>query len=442
MNAVLSPLAFSGSKVSAVVLAGGKGLRLRPLTDYRAKAAVPFGGMCRLIDFAVSNLANSGVGEIHVITQEKPDSLLRHLAAVAPAFDSGRGSPLRSVPSRVDGRDRRYFGTANAVHQNLDLILKGKPNLVLVFGADHVYTMDVRHMIEWHLETGAQITVATRPVPAGEAGGFGTVRIDRDWRIREFAEKSAHPHTLPGRDDLALVSMGNYIFDPSLLREALEEDSMEIGSSHDFGRNILPEACSVKRVFAYDFRTNTLPGADGPADYWRDVGTIESYYRANMELNDPRSRLDLYHPAWPIRTVRYHEMPPKIVPDASGKSGFVENSILGDSTIVSGAWVRDSVIGPNVRVRSGAVVEESVILGDVVIGELARIRRAIIDHGNVIDPGDRIGFDRDRDASRFHLDASGIVVVPHAIPRVRKVPVSIPVSASWESGLRFLAAQS
>jgi glucose-1-phosphate adenylyltransferase len=442
MSAYRDPNRFEGLKATAVVLAGGRGERLRPLTDYRAKAAVPFGGMCRLIDFVVSNLVNSGIREIIVITQEKADSLLRHLQESWPASDPGSGFVLRTVPPRWEGRDRLYLGTANAVLQNLGLILNGKPDLVLVFGADHVYTMDVRQMIRWHLENGAQVTVATRPLPVTEAGPFGTVLIDRNWRIREFAEKSPQPKTLPGRSDQALVSMGNYIFDPALLHEALDDDSMEIDSRHDFGRDILPEACRTQRVYAYDFRTNIIPGVSRPTDYWRDVGTIESFYRANMELNNPTSHLDLYHPDWPVRSLRRHRMPPKVVPDLSGKSGFVENSILGNSTIVSGAYVRDSVIGPNVRILSGAIVEESVLLGDVTVGERARIRRAIIDHGNRIGESERVGYDRDLDAARYHLDGSGIVVMPHVLPAGRQEPVITPRRAAWESDVRFVGART
>ena len=394
-----------------------------------------------MIDFTISNLVNSGIREIFVITQANADSLLRHLGEDLQAYDLS-GALLKVVRPRLNERGQGYLGTANAVMQNLSLILKGKPDLVLIFGADHVYTMDVRQMIDWHLERGAQLTVAARPMPVEEAGPFGTVLIDQDWRIRDFAEKSVRPHLLPWRNDRALVSMGNYVFDPSLLGEALEEDSMEIDSCHDFGRNILPEACLVKRVFAYDFRTNVIPGIDGPTDYWRDVGTIESYYRANMELIDPRSHLDFYHPGWPIRSVRRQELPPKVVPGLSGRSGFVENSILGHNTIVSGACVRDSVIGPNVRILSGAVVEKSVLLGDITVGERARIRRAIIDHGNAIGESEQIGFDRDRDAARYHLDASGIVVVPHGIRPSIQDPIVAPGRTPWQREVRIMGAHS
>jgi glucose-1-phosphate adenylyltransferase len=429
---------FKG-KIMAFVLAGGKGERLRPLTESRTKAAVPFGGMCRLIDFALSNLVNSGIRDIIVVAQDRADSLLRHLERSWMSPTAIRGAFIKPVTPWNSGCDG-YLGTANAVYRNLDLIERGKPDLVLVFGSDHVYTMDVRPMIQSHLERRAEITVATLPLPVGQSGPFGTVGIDEGWRVREFREKSPQPATLPGRSDLALVSMGNYIFDPRVLVEALAEDAATDGSRHDFGRDIFPKACRTRRIYAYDFRKNAIPGTERPSDYWRDVGSIESYYRANMELNRPGSHLSLYLPDWPIRSIKLNGLPPKVTSDPSGKSGFIENSILGSSSIISGAYVRNSVIGPNVRIASRAVVEESVILGDVVVEEGAKIRRAIIDHGNVIRETQRIGYDQDEDDARFHLDPSGIVVIPHAGLAVRSEPDLRPRRLPWESFARFAGA--
>jgi len=251
-------------------------------------------------------------------------------------------------------------------------------------------------------------------LPSDQSSQFGTVRVDPDWRIRDFEEKTADPQTIPGHPDQCLASMGNYIFERRALIEELLEDAADEHSSHDLGRDILPRVCTRRRVYAFDFRSNVLPGHTRPADYWRDVGTIGSYFQANMDLNNPHSHLNIYTPEWPLRSVHYHGLPAKVTSGFSGKSGFVENSILGHSTIVSGGYVRNSVIGPRVRILSGAVVEDSVVLGDTVIKERAKIRRAIIDHGNVIGEDARIGFDLDRDASRYHIDKAGIVVMPHA----------------------------
>jgi len=405
---------FFDGRIVSMILAGGKGERLRPLTEGRAKAAVPFGGMCRLIDFVLSNMVNSGVHEIYVLTQYKAHSLIRHLQQGWAITHPLNGYSLMPVPPQMDGRDSWYLGTADAVYQNFGLIRKRNPELVLIFGSDHVYSMDIRPMIRWHLEKRAEVTVATIPMPLTQCSQFGTARVGPDWRIVEFEEKTQHPRTIPGRPDQALVSMGNYIFETRALIEELTQDASDPLSRHDFGRDILPKICKRRRVFAYDFRGNTIPGNGKPTDYWRDVGTIKSYYQANMDLNNPLSHLNLYNPEWPLRSVPYHDLPAKVMADVSGKSGYVENSILGSSTVVSGGYVRDSVIGPHVRISSGAVVEESVVLGQVIINERARIRKAIVDHGNVIGEAARIGYDREQDVSRYHIDEAGIIVVPHA----------------------------
>ena len=399
--------------VMAMVLAGGRGERLYPLTGHRAKPAVPFGGSHRLIDFVLSNMVNSAIPEIHVLTQYKDGSLLRHLQLgwIRPYFSDG---PLiMPMPAQLFDKTTCYFGTADAVYKNRCLIKRANPDLVLVFGSDHVYSMDVRQMIDYHLEKGGEVTVSTIPMPAAECSQFGTVVVDDDWRIRRFEEKVPFPTPIPDRPNRALVSMGNYIFNTDCLLEVLEADAHDTGSSHDFGRDILPAICGERRVYAYDFRTNVISDTDLPTDYWRDVGTIESYYRAHMDLINPLSRLDLYYPEWPLRSITYHGLPARMIKGVDGRTGRIENSIVGNSSIVTGGYVRDSVIGNNVYISSGAMVEESVILGDVMVGEGARIYRAIIDHGNVIEAGQRIGYDQDYDAARYYLDASGIAVVPH-----------------------------
>lgn len=399
--------------VLAMILAGGEGERLYPLTGHRAKPAVPFGGSYRLIDFVLSNMVNSAIPEIHVLTQYKDGSLLRHLQVgwIRPYFSDG---PLIvPMPAQLFDKNTCYFGTADAVYKNRCLIKRANPDLVLVFGSDHVYSMDVRQMIDYHLEKGAEVTVSMIPMPVAQCSQFGTVVVDNDWRIRHFEEKTPFPTPIPGRPDRALVSMGNYIFNTGCLLEALETDAHDTGSSHDFGRDILPVICEEREVYAYDFRTNVISDTDLPTDYWRDVGTIESYYRAHMDLINPLCHLDLHYPEWPLRSITCHGLPTRMIKDLTGKTGRIENSIVGSSSIVSRGYVRDSVIGNNVYISSGAVIEESVILGDVIVGEGARIRRAIIDHGNVIEAGEGIGYDQDYDAARYYFDDSGIVVVPH-----------------------------
>ena len=395
----------------AIVLAGGRGERLYPLTEHRAKPAVPFGGSCRLIDFVLSNMFNSAIPEIHILTQYHDQSLVRHLQQgwIRTYFADG---PLIMPTAAQNGSS--YPGTADAVYQNRVLIASAKPDLVLVFGSDHVYRMDVNQMIKYHLEQGAEVTVSTIPMPISQCADLGTVVVDDSWRIGRLEEKVPWPTAMPDMPDHALVSMGNYIFDAAVLLEELEEDARNNASSHDFGRDILPRLCARRRMYAYDFRTNRIAGVAGPSDYWRDVGTIESYYQANMDLNNPQSRLILEDEAWPLRSIGRHGRPARVARDLSGKIGCVENSILADSSVVSGGYVRDSVIGQNVHIASGAIIEESVIMGNCLVEEKARIRGAIIDHGNVVKAGEHIGYDLDSDAARYYVDRSGVVVVPHS----------------------------
>jgi glucose-1-phosphate adenylyltransferase len=406
-----------GGRILALVLAGGKGERLFPLTRYRAKPAVPFGGACRLIDFVLSNLVNSSILSICVLAQAKPFSLLRYLQNAWPLARFGNDATSLPEFVRMPEKGDRYLGTADAVYKNLDLVREAAPDLVLVFGADHVYRMDINQMIREHLEKKAEATVAAVPMPVTECARFGTLVVDDNGRIRQFKEKSPAPVPVPGRPDQALVSMGNYIFNRTALIEILEEDAGDSRSGHDFGRDIFPRLCRQRRVYAYDYQTNVIPGAKRLMNYWRDVGTIESYYRANMDLNNPTPPLDLYDAAWPVRALGPHDLPVKVTADIHGKMGCVEDSILSGSTVVSGGYVKGSVIGNNVTIGSGAVVIDSLVLGDVVVHEGARIRRAIVDHGNVIERGARIGFDPERDRARYHVDASGVTVVAHALPR-------------------------
>jgi len=393
-----------------IVLAGGKGERLHPLTANRAKPAVPFGGIYRLIDFVLSNLVNSGIHQIYVLTQYKAQSLLRHLQQGWVGSYPINGHFILPVPAQMRVGEFWYQGTADAVHQNIYLIEQLNPDLVLVFGADHVYFMDVRQMVRYHLEKGAEVSVSTIPYPVTECQQFGVVVVDKQWRIREFQEKIPNATPIPDQPDMGLVSMGNYIFNTDVLLEELKVDASEKDSSRDFGRNILPRICKTRYVYAYDFRQNEIPGAVGPNLYWRDVGTLRSYYDTNMDLKNPLPSLNLYNHKWPVRSARHQDPVGKVVIDIHGNAGVVENSLLGPGSVVSGGYVRDSVIGRNVFIGSGAAVEESIILGHAVIEEGARIRRAIIEHGNVISSGDTIGYDLEKDMDRHYVDESGIVV--------------------------------
>jgi glucose-1-phosphate adenylyltransferase len=397
-------------KVLAMVMAGGKGERLYPLTENRTKPAVPFGGGYRLIDFVLSNLVNSGIHQIYVLTQYKAQSLLRHLQQGWVGTFPMNGLFILPVPAQMRVGESWYRGTADSIFQNIYLIQQIKPDLVLVFGADHVYFMDVSQMIRYHLRKRADVTIATVPYPLSECSQFGVVVVDEQWRVIDFQEKVLNPTPIPGQPGKALVSMGNYIFNADTLIEEVVRDTADTESSHDFGRDILPKMYESKNIYAYNFSRNTIPGVPGSNDYWRDVGTIKSFYDANMDLKNPLPHLNLYNSAWPIRSVKHHDPPAKVVIDPSGKAGSVENSLLVGGSLIAGGYVRDSIIGKNVYIASGARVEETVILGHVVIEEGAKVRRTIIDHGNTIGRGEEIGYDQERDMSRYHVDESGIVV--------------------------------
>jgi glucose-1-phosphate adenylyltransferase len=400
-------------RVLAFVLAGGKGTRLSPLTRERAKPAVPFGGRYRIIDFVLSNLVNSGIYSTYVLIQFKSQSLLQHLR---DGWDVGgilRQHFIIPVPAqmRTEAEDW-YRGTADAIYQNINLIEQADPHLVLIFGADHIYRMNISEMISYHIAKRASATVAAIPVARSLATEFGVVEADADGRIVGFYEKDPNAPPMPGDPERVFASMGNYIFSTRLLVQELYADAKLADSTHDFGKDILPRLVHSADLFAYDFQTNRIPG-DPPtqAAYWRDVGTIDAYYEANMDLRSVSPALNLYNRQWPLRTAGYQDPPAKFIFDEQGRRGQAVESIVSGGAIFSGGSARNSVIGRGVRLHSGSLVEDSVIFDNCDIGRRAKVRRAILDKNVRIAEDDTVGYDLERDRQRFHVTESGIVVV-------------------------------
>lgn len=416
--------------VMAFVLAGGKGTRLYPLTKERAKPAVPFGGRYRIVDFVLSNLVNSGIYSIYVLIQFKSQSLLQHLRDGWEFSGLLKSQYVIPVPAqmRLPG-EAWYRGTADAIWQNHNLIEQTKPQVVAIFGADHIYRMDIRQMIQYQQEKQADVTVAAIPVHKSLAGEFGVIVTDSSGRIIEFREKDPNAPTMPGRPDFVLASMGNYIFRTTTLLQALIEDqAMPEGTTdHDFGKNILPRLVDRTQMFAYDFSTNRIPGdpEDQPA-YWRDVGTIDAYYEASMDLRNVTPQLNLYNREWPLRTAGYEDPPAKFVFDEEGRRGMAVASIIGGSTIISGGTVRGSVLGRGVRVYEGALVEDSVIFDNCIIHPGAKLRRAILDKNAIIPAGETVGYDLEADKAKGRVvTESGIVVVEGARSKVPVTTISV-----------------
>ena len=406
----------------ALVMAGGQGTRLHPLTRDRAKPAVPFGGKYRIIDFVLSNLVNSGIYAIYVLVQWRSQSLIEHLK---DGWQFGGMLPdhfVVPVPAQMRMGETWYQGTADAIFQNLNLIDDTKPDLIAVFGADHIYRMDIQQMVEFHSDRKAAVTVATLPVPIEEANQFGILEVDSGLRVAGFQEKPENPNPMPGAPGRCLASMGNYLFSPDVLREALIEDSINENSHHDFGRDLIPALINRVPVYAYNFMTNRIRGdAEGNLSYWRDVGTLDAYYEANMDLRDARPHLNMYNPHWPLRTAYYDQPPAKFVFDENGRRGFALHSVIGEGCILSGGAVRNSVLGRSVRLHSYSLVEDSVIMDYADIGEHAKIRRAIIDKYVNVPEGEEIGYDLERDRQRFFVTDSGLVVIPKGPKRERSL---------------------
>ena len=400
-------------RVLAFVLAGGKGTRLYPLTKERAKPAVPFGGRYRIIDFVLSNLINSGIYSTYVLIQFKSQSMLQHLRDGWESTSLLKSHFIIPVPAQMRTPDENWYrGTADAIYQNINLIEQADPHLVAIFGADHVYRMNIREMIEFHEQKRADVTVAAIPVPKEQAIEFGVIETAADGGIKSFIEKRADAPTMPGDPTRVYASMGNYIFSTGTLLKELYNDARNENSSHDFGRDILPSLIGRADMFAYDFQTNRIPGdlPDQPV-YWRDVGTIDAFYDANMDLRAVKPVLNLYNRQWPLRTAGYQDPPPKFTFDEEGRRGHAIDSIVAGGAILAGGEVRNSIIGRGVKVHRGAIVEDSVIFDSCDIGRGAKVRRAILDKNVRVPENSEIGFDPEKDRRYHHVTESGIVVV-------------------------------
>jgi len=402
---------MADARVLSLVLAGGEGKRLAPLTADRAKPAVPFAGHYRLVDFVLSNLANGGYLKIAVLTQYKSHSLDLHISRtwrMSPLL----GSFVSPVPAQMRRGPHWFAGSADAIYQNLKLIADEKPEYICVFGADHVYRMDPRQMVAQHIDTGAGVTVAGVRVPIEQASQSGVIEAGEGTAIRSFKEKPSDPAALPDHPDQAFASMGNYVFTASTLAEAVSIDADDEDSDHDLGGDIIPMLVDQGIAHVHDFTDNRVPGEnEGDHGYWRDVGTLDAYYESHMDLVSAQPKFDLYNDRWPIHTSGQSLPPAKFVFEGVEGTGRVLNSMVCAGAIVCGATVEGSVISPGVMIHPDATVEQSVLFHDVVVGRGAVVRNAIIDKNVEVPPGAKIGVDSDSDRERFTVSDNGIVVI-------------------------------
>ncbi|MGA3089270.1 MAG: glucose-1-phosphate adenylyltransferase [Terriglobales bacterium] len=406
--------ATSRLRVLGIVLAGGKGTRLFPLTRERAKPAVPFGGKYRIIDFVLSNFVNSGINSIYVLTQFRSQSLLQHLSEGWQFGGMLKSHFIINVPAQMRSENESWYqGTADAIFQNINLVEQSDPHLVAIFGGDHIYRMNIASMIDFHIAKGAEVTVAAIPVPRVQASDFGVIEVSEDGRIMAFHEKNPHAPTMPGDSGRVYASMGNYVFSTRTLVELLKADAKHPGSHHDFGMDILPKLAGNAPIYAYNFEANRIPGeAEDAVPYWRDVGTIDAYYEANMDLNHIKPELNLYNREWPVRSTSYPDPPAKFAFDETNRRGQALDSIVSGGCILSGGIVRQSVLGRGVRVHTGALVEGCVIMDNCDIGRHAKLRNAILDKNVRIPQGATVGYNLDADRARgWHVTHSGIVVI-------------------------------
>lgn len=398
-----------------MILAGGEGKRLHPLTQDRAKPAVPFGGRYRIIDFVLNNFINSGFFKLKVLTQYKSDSLNKHISKgwqLSPFLNQY----VDLVPAQMRTGGSWYTGTADAVYQNIFHIHDENPDYVCVFGGDHIYKMDVYQMLKYHKQKDADLTISAIPIPIEEAHEFGIIEVDKNWKLTGFVEKPKNPpKAMPNNPNMCLASMGNYIFTKDILLKALEEDAKIKDSSHDFGKNVIPMLLKQgKNVYIYNFNDNTFPGmTEQEKGYWRDVGCIDAYWQANMDLLDYKPELNLYSKEWPLRTFNYNYPPAKFVWEEGDRVGMATNSMVSEGCIVSGGTISRCVLSPEVRINSYSTVSDSILMENVNVGRYSIIRKAIIDKNVNIPQNTKIGVNREDDIARgFYVSEGGVTVVP------------------------------
>ncbi len=402
-----------------VILAGGRGTRLKQLTENRAKPATPFGGKYRIIDFPLSNCVNSGVRRIAVMTQYKAHDLIIHLQRAWGHFRGEFGEHVEILPAQQQIDASWYKGTADAVYQNLAYLERHGPRYVLVLAGDHVYKMDYGLMLARHADAGADITVGTVEVPVDRAREFGVMAVDEHNRIRRFAEKPENPEPIPGRDGIVLASMGIYVFNYDYLRGVLEADAVNPDSAHDFGTNIIPKAIHEDHVMAYVFQD----AETGVQQYWRDVGNVDAFYEANMELVSPHPELNLYDASWPIWTYQEQYPPAKFVSDSAGKSGLAIGSMVSGGCRVNGGVIRDSLLFSNVVIEEGAYLEGAIVLPNSHVGPGCRLRRVVVDDNCRIPPGSVIGENHEQDARRFFVTNRGVVLITPQMLQEQSAPI-------------------
>lgn len=395
-------------RVLGMIMAGGKGERLFPLTKERSKPAVPFGGKYRIIDFVLSNFVNSNIFSSYILVQYLSQSLIEYLRVSWPTQGISKKHFLTVVPPQMRLGENWYRGTADSVRQNIGLINDYEPDLIAIFGADHIYRMDIGKMIDFHIKNNADVTVSANVVPLNDAKAFGVIAVNDQNRIVSFDEKPKEPKCIPGQPKKAYVSMGNYIFNKNVLLKILQQKYCDIPSL-DFGKHILPVILNQYRTFAYDFPSQTLPGVKGYEEqgYWRDVGTIQAYWQANMDLLGEKPKFDLNNPLWPINT-SVHNVPP-----TAYLGGEVINSTLSNGCRISkNTVIKNSVLASNVIVEEGAVIEDSVIMDSCFIGKNCHIKKAIVDRFNTLPTGTKVGLNKEEDSQNYFIDPSGIVVIP------------------------------
>lgn len=406
---------MTNEDVLVMILAGGEGKRLFPLTRDRAKPAVPFGGRYRIVDFVLNNFINSGFFKIKVLTQYKSDSLNKHITrgwALSPFLNQY----VDLVPAQMRTGGEWYKGTADAVFQNANQILDAEPSYVCVFGGDHIYKMDISQMLAFHKQKQADLTISAIPIPIEEASEFGIMEVDENWKLTNFVEKpKTAPKSIPNNPKMCLASMGNYIFDKDILMNAISQDSKKDFSNHDFGKNIIPTMLKEKKsIYVYNFNENSFAGmSESEKGYWRDVGSIDAYWQANMNLLDYLPELNLYSKEWPIRTFNYNYPPAKFIWEEGDRVGMATNSMVSEGCIISGGSLSRCILSPKVRINSYSQVSETILMENVSVGRYSEIRKAIIDKNVEIPPYTKIGFNREADIKKgFYVSENGVTVVP------------------------------